>query len=65
MGHLAPVPKPVFAQYQAWQLELERQPVDFLLRRRAGLMANARARVAEYFNVSADDIVFVSNATTG
>ena len=64
-GSFGACPKPVFAQYQAWQLELERQPVDFLLRRRADLMANARARVAEYFNVSADDIVFVSNATTG
>ena len=64
-GAFGACPKPVFAQYQAWQLELERQPVDFLLRRRAGLMEAARASIAEYFNVSADEIVFVSNATTG
>ena len=64
-GAFGACPKAVFAQYQAWQLELERQPVDFLLRRRAGLMEAARACIAEYFNVPARDIVFVSNATTG
>lgn len=64
-GAFGACPKAVFAQYQAWQLELERQPIDFLLRRRAGLMEQARARIAAYFSVPADDIVFVSNATTG
>ena len=64
-GAFGACPKAVFAQYQAWQLELERQPVDFLLRRRAELIAHARACIAEYFKVAADDIVFVSNATTG
>ena len=64
-GSFGACPKPVFERYQAWQLELERQPIDFLLRRRAGLMADARAQIANYFNVPADEIVFVSNATTG
>ncbi len=64
-GSFGACPKPVFARYQAWQLELERQPVDFLLRRRASLMAGARARIAEYFNVSASEIVFVTNVTEG
>lgn len=64
-GAFGACPKPVFAQYQAWQLELERQPVDFLLRRRAGLMEQARACIAETFKAAADEIVFVSNATTG
>ena len=41
-GSFGACPKPVFERYQAWQLELERQPIDFLLRRRAELMA-ARA----------------------
>ena len=64
-GSFGACPKPVFERYQAWQLELERQPVDFLLRRRAELMRRARARIAEYFNVHADEIVFVANATEG
>lgn len=64
-GAFGACPKPVFECYQAWQLELERQPVDFLLRRGAQLMAGARARIADYFNVASDEIVFVANATTG
>ena len=64
-GSFGACPKPVFARYQAWQLELERQPIDFLLRRRGDLMRQARARIAEYFNVAADEIVFVTNVTEG
>ena len=64
-GSFGACPRPVFERYQAWQLELERQPIEFLLRKRPALMADARARVAEYLNVCADDIVFVTNATTG
>ncbi|MCY3865992.1 MAG: aminotransferase class V-fold PLP-dependent enzyme [Chloroflexi bacterium] len=64
-GAFGACPKPVFECYQAWQLELERQPVDFLLRRGAQLMADARARIADYFNAQSDEIVFITNATTG
>ena len=64
-GSFGACPRPVFERYQAWQLELERQPIEFLLRRRVQLMAEARTSIAEYFNVPADDIVFVSNATSG
>lgn len=64
-GSFGACPKPVFAEYQAWQLELERQPVEFLLRRRGDLMARARQTSAEYLNVPVDDVVFVTNATTG
>lgn len=64
-GSFGACPRPVFERYQAWQRELERQPVEFLLRNRESLMAEARARIAEFFNVSAEDIVFVANATAG
>ncbi|MCY3779748.1 MAG: aminotransferase class V-fold PLP-dependent enzyme [Chloroflexi bacterium] len=64
-GSFGACPRPVFERYQAWQLELERQPIEFLLRNRAALMAEARSRIAEYFNVSCEDIVFVTNATAG
>lgn len=64
-GSFGACPKPVFAAYQAWQLELERQPVDFLLRRRNELIPNARQAIAEYLNVPHDEVVFVTNATYG
>lgn len=64
-GSFGACPRPVFERYQAWQRELEAQPVEFLLRRRPALMADARAIIAEYFNVPAAEIVFVVNATAG
>ena len=64
-GSFGACPRPVFARYQAWQLELERQPVAFLWRRGAALMAEARAALAAYLHVPASELAFVTNATAG
>ncbi|MFZ2420162.1 MAG: aminotransferase class V-fold PLP-dependent enzyme [Anaerolineae bacterium] len=64
-GSFGACPRPVFEAYQAWQRQLEAQPVEFLGRRFNGLMAQARARLAAYVGAGADDLVFVPNATTG
>ena len=64
-GSFGACPKPVFAEYQRWQLELERQPIEFLLRCREALMGTAIDRIADYLNVPDDEIVFVTNATAG
>lgn len=62
-GSFGATPKPVFRAYQRWQRELERQPVEFLGRRYAGLMAEARRALADFLNVSAEDVVYVTNVT--
>lgn len=64
-GSFGATPKPVFETYQAWQRELERQPVRFVLRRQEGLLNEARATLAAYVNAPASDIAFVTNATAG
>ena len=64
-GSFGACPREIFARYQAWQLELERQPIDFLLRRREQLMGDARSTIADYLNAPADEVVFVANATAG
>jgi isopenicillin-N epimerase len=64
-GSFGACPKPVFAAYQAWQAELERQPVAFLGRRFDSLMDAAREPLAAYLNTARDNIVYVQNATTG
>lgn len=64
-GSYGACPRPVFADYQRWQAELERNPVDFLGRRSAALLATARARLAAHLGATAADLVFVPNATTG
>src|SRR5690242_21816057 len=63
-GSFGACPRPVFERYQAWQLELERQPVEFLGRRQRDLLAEARRGLAEYLHVGADDVVYLPNVTT-
>jgi isopenicillin-N epimerase len=63
-GAFGACPRPVFERYQAWQRELERQPVQFLDRRLLGLLAEARASLATYLGAGPDDVVYVSNVTT-
>jgi isopenicillin-N epimerase len=64
-GSYGACPRPVFERYQHWQVELERQPDEFLGRRQPELLAEARGRLAAYVGCGADDIVFVPNATAG
>jgi isopenicillin-N epimerase len=64
-GSFGACPRPIFEAYQAWQLELERQPVEFMLRRFDGLMTEARAALGAYVGADANDLVYVVNATTG
>ena len=47
-GSFGACPQPVFEEYQRWQRQLERQPVEFLARRHAGLIEGAKARLAAY-----------------
>ena len=64
-GSFGACPRPVFEVYQQWQRELERQPVLFMARRAAGLLAEARGRLAAYLGVeSADHLVYFTNPTT-
>ncbi len=64
-GSFGACPRPVFEAYQAWQLELERQPVEFLGRRFETLMREAREGLGAFLGADADDLVYVPNATTG
>jgi isopenicillin-N epimerase len=63
-GSFGACPRPVFEQYQALQRQLELQPVEFIGRRLGGLLAQARASLADYLNAGHDDVVYVSNVTT-
>jgi isopenicillin-N epimerase len=64
-GSYGACPRPVFESYQDWQLELERQPVQFIGRRAEGLLKEARKALGNFVGADPDDIVYVPNATTG
>ncbi|HKR85649.1 MAG TPA: aminotransferase class V-fold PLP-dependent enzyme [Terriglobales bacterium] len=58
-------PACVFEKFQRWQLELEREPVDFLSRYFTERLEYARAKLAEFVDTDRDNVVYVSNGTTG
>lgn len=63
-GSFGACPRPVFAAYQHWQEELERQPVEFFARRYRQLLRSARQALGSYVGADADDLVYIPNATT-
>jgi isopenicillin-N epimerase len=64
-GSFGACPIPVFEEYQRWQRELERQPVEFLGRRIGGLIDEAKVSVGQFLNIDPQDFVFMPNATSG
>jgi isopenicillin-N epimerase len=62
-GSFGATPKPVFQDYQRWQGELEYQPVEFLGRRAATLMADSRLALGKYLGTRADNLVYTQNVT--
>ncbi|MFT4038236.1 MAG: aminotransferase class V-fold PLP-dependent enzyme [Thermomicrobiales bacterium] len=64
-GSFGATPEPVFAEYQRWQRELERQPVAFLGRNAEVYLDDARAKMAAFVGCNRDELAFNPNPTTG
>ena len=64
-GSFGACPRPVFAAYQQWQRELERQPVRFLGRELGDFLAAVRGKLGDYLHVPAGELVLIPNATYG
>lgn len=64
-GSFGACPRPVFAAYQNWQLELERQPVEFLGRNLTEAMRQPRIALAAELGTIEDNIVGLTNTTLG
>lgn len=64
-GSFGATPRPVHERYQAWQRELERQPVLFLGRRQTALLREARGALAGFLGAAPEELAYIVNATTG
>ena len=53
--------KPVFEQYQAFQLELEQEPVQFITVKGVEYLKKSRKALANYLSCDDNDLVFVTN----
>lgn len=62
-GSFGACPRTVLEAQQALQREMERNPVEFLARRSAVLLKEARRALGEVVGARAEDLVFVPNAT--
>jgi isopenicillin-N epimerase len=64
-GSFGCCPRPVLKFQQALQERLERQPVKFLVDDFEALWDDARQKLAQFVGADAEDLVFVTNATSG
>ncbi len=64
-GSFGACPKPISEDYQKWQLELEREPVQFMTINGPAYLKASREALAKYIHCSADDVVYVTNPSYG
>lgn len=64
-GSFGACPEPVLAEYQGWQRELEREPVDFIARRLTGLLDDVLAQLGAFVGAGPEGLALLPNATAG
>ena len=62
-GSFGACPKPIFEDYQKWQLELEREPVQFITKNAATYLKKSKAALAKFIGCEAEDFFFTPNPT--
>lgn len=62
-GSFGACPKPIFEEYQRFQMELEKEPVYFIQKKQAEYLKIAKERLAKYIGCNANDFFFTPNPT--
>lgn len=62
-GSFGACPKPIFEEYQRFQLELETEPVLFIQKKVAGYLKVAREKLSTYIGCDSLDVFFTPNPT--
>ncbi|WP_162126408.1 aminotransferase class V-fold PLP-dependent enzyme [Flavobacterium phycosphaerae] len=62
-GSFGACPKPIFDAFQRFQLELETDPTDFIVKRQPNYLKTARESLAKFVGCEAQDLFFTSNPT--
>jgi len=62
-GSFGACPKPIFEDYQRWQLALERDPVDFFVNKGNEQLQRSKEALAKYIHCNPDDLVYTTNPT--
>ena len=64
-GSFGSCPFPVLEEQNRLRARLEAEPIFFMLAEREGLEEKVRERLGQFLGADRDDLVFVSNASTG
>ncbi len=62
-GSFGACPKPIFEEYQRFQLELESEPVNFIQKKLPIYLKEAKVPLAKYIGCDVDDFFFTPNPT--
>lgn len=62
-GSFGATPKPIFEAYQRFQMELEAEPVQFIINYGPAYLKESRKALADFIHCEADDLVYVPNPT--
>ena len=62
-GSFGACPKPIFEEFQRFQLELENEPVYFIQKKSVEYLKIAKERLAKYIGCIANDFFFTPNPT--
>ena len=60
-GSFGACPKPIFDDYQKWQLELEQDAMNFFIHTGPKYLKQAREALGNFINCNGDDVVFTTN----
>ena len=60
-GSFGACPKPIFEDYQKWQFELERSPVQFMVKTGLEQLNLSKSELAEFVGCDPMDVVFTTN----
>tara|TARA_B100000809_G_scaffold94798_1_gene93453 strand:- start:5208 stop:6362 length:1155 start_codon:yes stop_codon:yes gene_type:complete len=63
-GSFGACPKSIFEDYQKWQLELERNTVQFITKTGEDQLKIAKQALGHFINCDWDDLIYVTNPTT-
>ncbi len=62
-GSFGATPKPIFQEYQRFQMELEREPVQFIVERGPQWLKESSSALAAFISCDPKDLIFVPNPT--
>lgn len=62
-GSFGASPKPIFEEFQRLQLELENEPVQFIVKKSLIYLKTAKEKLAEYVGCKPEDFFFTPNPT--